>query len=232
MTDIDGNLPYQSYEKLRSTGVNYIKDQEMFLLLSLVYPLFLFCVQLLNLGFITGLLDFLVPVQPPPPPNGPNTPPPPQPIDTLIPTVVLLIFAVFAIFHFVFLLNWRQKMLMFEGQKRGIDRDEPGQTTVHLTELFYGIVEHMERTRVIFVLLNIAAIIYSYWLFGFFVQELRMLVIPAAPPVNVFMKFLNFLCQVGLIFYLFIQWKHFLRWNRKLQKIKDFEQKIYDEILS
>jgi hypothetical protein len=44
------------------------------------------------------------------------------------------------------------------------------------------------------------------------------------------MPWLNVILQVLLIIYLFINWRHFIRWNKKLTKLKDLERQIYKEL--
>jgi len=40
----------------------------------------------------------------------------------------------------------------------------------------------------------------------------------------------NLFTHLGLILYLLIEWKYFLDWYKKVNKLKTFERKIFEEL--
>jgi hypothetical protein len=94
--------------------------------------------------------------------------------------------------------------------------------------LFYSIIEFMEKARIFFILVNIAGLMYFIWGFDFFITG-----IPLSISLQTFAKitfYLNLVSFFILLLYLIYQWFHFVRWNKKLRQIKEFEKKINEEL--
>jgi hypothetical protein len=236
---------------LESFGLKYIKNQKRYLIISIIYPVLTIIVQIFNLIFVRTQ------ERSPPPllPGQIQAPPPPSPIDFLTPIIILIIFSLFAIFQGLFLIQWNRKIVEKENKQQqtndslSIDNNEDENFTnsqeinqdqknslaqsnassYGLSHLFYDIVNYMDNARIMFILMNIVFIIYLQWFIGYFVANLG--IIPPLYPTELFiMHYVNLLTQCCLILYLGFQWKHFLRWNHKLQRLRVYERQIYQEL--
>jgi hypothetical protein len=86
----------------------------------------------------------------------------------------------------------------------------------------------MRILKLTFIGLNIICAYYLIWFVGFFFIR-PPLPLPR-PPLHYIVQWLNIFSQIGLLFYLIFEWRHFYRWNKKLKELKEFERKIYLEI--
>ncbi len=220
------------YTQMERGGLNYIKNQRNYLILSAIVPLVCFLIQIINL-YIT----FIFFINRVPPETGPSRwPGNPFLIIDISTPIVILLFSLLALVHFIYLFSWRRKVSLYEQhKKKSIDiehEDEISDIHVTLTQLFYDIIDNMETIKKIFIALNVVVIFYLQWFFRFFLFELMRIVSPRME-LNLFrniMPWLNLFLQFLLIFYLIMNWKHFKHWNRKLNKLKDFEKRIYTEL--
>ncbi|MFX1567538.1 MAG: hypothetical protein ACFFCV_04130 [Promethearchaeota archaeon] len=197
-----------NFSRMERGGLNYIKNERNYLILSALVPIYIIIVQCINLGYIFTA-----------PPLNPLDPrPPPNIINVFTPISILLIISFFALVNFRYLLVWKNKVNLYEGKKTGKQKS--------LTSLFYDIIRSMEKIKIIFIIVNIISIYYFMW----FVLWVLRIVAPLHPPPPLHVNILNDLSLLGLLIYLILQWKHFIQWNRKLTQLKLFEQKIYSEI--
>lgn len=196
------------FSKIEKGGLNYIKNERNYLILSALVPIYIIIVQCINLGYIFTA-----------PPVNPFDPrPPTNPINAFTPIIILLVVSFFALVNFKYLLSWKGKVKSYEGKAPGKQKT--------LTSLFYDIVKNMETIRVIFIIVNIISFYYFIW----FILWNLSIMDPHHPPPPLHVNILNVLSQGGLLIYLIIEWRHFYQWNRKLSKLKKFEREIYKEL--
>lgn len=210
----------------KNGGLSYIKNQRNYLILNAIIPFYCIIVQFVNLLFTFLFIlrvDELLPEF-----GRPRTPL--FLIDGLTPSFLLLVFSIFAITNFIFLMRWRKKVNEYEGQQNEID---PLERNVSLTQLFYEIIDIMETLKKIFIGLNLIFAFYLQWFFRFFLIEFRRVTFqPQSPDLfrSSIMPWLNLSLLLLLLIYLAFNWRHFLKWNRKLSRLKDFEQQVYNEL--
>ncbi len=201
------NNSLDRFSKIEKGGLNYIKNERNYLIMSAFIPIFIIIVQCINLGYVFRA----------PPVNPLDPRPPVNPINVLAPIIILFVVSFFALVNFRYLLSWKRKVKSYEGKAPGKQKT--------LTSLFYDIVKNMETVRVIFIIVNIISIYYFIW----FILWALSITDPHNPPPPLHVNLLNILSQGGLIIYLIIEWRHFYQWNRKLSKLKKFEREIYKE---
>lgn len=196
------------FSKIEKGGLNYIKNERYYLIVSALVPIYIIIVQCINLGYILTA----------PPVNPLDPQPPVNPINAFTPIIILLVISFFALINFRYLLSWKGKVKTYEGKKPGKQKT--------LTSLFYDIIKNMETIRVIFIIVNIISFYYFIW----FILWALSIMDPHHPPPPLHVNILNGLSQGGLLIYLIIEWRHFYQWNRKLSKLKKFEREIYKEL--
>ena len=100
---------------------------------------------------------------------------------------------------------------------------------ISLTNLFYNIITDMQTIKIIFYIMNIVCLFYFQWFIRIIFGDLfirRIFISPQQTTIQI----LNFIAQIGLLFYMVFEWKHFIRWNKKLKKLSKLESKIYNEL--
>ena len=218
------------YSHLENAGLNYVKKQKNYLVISAVFPIYAIIIQIINLIFIIQLEAMK-------PPIGPN-PGGPDIFDITSPILIFLVISVFTLINSGFLIKWRNLVNYYEKYGKNLDkmpssREEDDNPTriVSLTQIFYDIVKTMERIRILFVILVIFCLYNSFWFFRFFFFRLDQIAPIHPPPIQQqFTAFLNLLSQVSLVIFLLFQWRHLHQWNKKLRELKTFERKIYEEL--
>jgi hypothetical protein len=204
----EDNASEEKFLKIERGGLNYIKNERNYLILSALVPIYIVIVQCINLGYIFTA-----------PPINPLDPQIPiNPINTITPIIILLIISFFALVNFGYLINWKGKVEIYE--------DKAPRKQKSLTSLLYDIVQSMKTIRVIFIIVNIISLYYLIW----FILWALSIMDPHHPPPPLHVNLLNGLSQGGLLIYLIIQWLHFIQWNRKLRQLKLFEKQIFHEI--
>ena len=133
------------FSKIEKNGLNYIKNERNYLILSALVPIYIIVVQCINLGYIF--------TAPPVIPLDPR--PPPDPIMVFTPIIILVVISFFALLNFGYLLSWKRKVKTYEGKIPNKQQT--------ITSLFYGIIKNMENIRVIFILVNIISFYYFIW---------------------------------------------------------------------
>ena len=197
-----------NFLKIERGGLNYIKNEWNYLIMSALVPIYIIIVQCINLAYIFTA-----------PPINPLDPRPPiNPINVFTPIIILLVISFFALVNFRYLISWKGKVKIYEGKASRKQKS--------LTSLFYDIVKNMKTIRVIFIIVNIISLYDFIW---FLLWALSILD-PYHPPPPLHVNILNGLSQGGLLIYLIIQWKHFIQWNRKLRQLKLLEEQIFHEI--
>ncbi|MHA1725451.1 MAG: hypothetical protein ACTSXH_11495 [Promethearchaeota archaeon] len=228
-----------SLDKAEKGGLNYINKEKSYLKISMIFPLYSLCIIIINIIFIFIGSIYLR-----------YTPHPPTFKLTLeqkifiglmimIPSLVFVILIIFSILQFIFLGRWKSKIneyttlyaeLKSKQEQNEDDFDDKTTTsTTTLTTLFYDVINHMEKIRVIFYIMNAFAIFYLWWsirIFGAIVYLLVEEIIKYFP----LMFFLNFSSSIVLIISLIYMWIHFKRWYRKLKNLRKFENTIAREL--
>lgn len=225
--DINGAL----YTQMERGGLNYIKNKRNYLILSAIVPLLSFFIQIMNL-YMTFFFFINRDPSKPFPSRWPWNPF--LIIDIISPIVLLLLFSLLASVHFIYLFRWKKKVNRYEEHQKNAIATQEGISDIHvtLTQLFYDIIDNMETIKKIFIALNVVVIFYLQWFFRFFRFELMKIVSPRVE-INFFrstMPWMNLFLQLLLIFYLFMNWRHFKRWSKKLNRLKEFEKQIYSEL--
>ncbi|QEE17954.1 hypothetical protein DSAG12_03792 [Promethearchaeum syntrophicum] len=218
------------YQDIETNGLKYIQKQKQYLILTAIFPIYAIIIQIFNLFAILNRIPL-------PPPNQPGIPvlEPRSLYEILTPVIIFLVISSFALLKFIFLCIWKKKVHQYEHYKGLIKSEEISDVnkkntpSITLTQLFYDIVAHMQRVRVIFILLNIVFILYIQWSIGFLLTFFGVTTNPNPPPVDIF-HLLNAIGEFGLIFYMLFEWIHFTKWNRKIRNLVKFEKKIYNEI--
>jgi hypothetical protein len=191
-------------------SVNYIKKEQIYLLWSGIFPVYSICVNLVNFSFILiAILNNWILIR--------------RLVDILIPIVMFFLITIFSTIQFIFLIKWKNQFNRFQQAP-----SKPTHKRVSLTDLFYSIIEFMEKARVFFLLVNLAGLMYFVWGFDFFITG-----IPLSTSLRIFAQvtwYLNIISFFVLLLYLLYQWYHFVKWNKKLRKIKEFEKKISEEL--
>jgi len=213
------------FTQIEKEGLNYIKNHRNYLIVSSIFPIYLILIQVLNFIFILRL-------EAQKPSSGSDSP---TLLDVLTPIIIMFIIGIFSLIVFLFLFSWKKKVLKYKNQQISLDNfsfSEPDTTfpehNIPLTKLFYDIIDNMRILKLTFIGLNIICAYYLIWFVGFFFIR-PPLPLPR-PPLHYIVQWLNIFSQIGLLFYLIFEWRHFYRWNKKLKELKEFERKIYLEI--
>ncbi len=213
------DLPFIA--QIDKLGIDYIKKEQKYLMFSGLYPIIVAFIQIYNIILLLSRWDLK-------PPSMPNRQPPL--IDLLTPYIIMLILSVFACIFFIFLIMWRRKINKFSHINQISNSEGDGDAnSSSLIRIFYDIINFMNNAKIIFIFMNIIFIFYLQWLIRFILVGLHVLM-PMERPPTIFIQIVNTFAQIGLIPYLLYEWKHFLKWNKKLQKISSFERKIFNEI--
>ena len=218
------------YSKMEKGGLNYIKKEENYLVISIVFPIFTIITQVLNLIFML-LLEAMKP------PTGPK-PEGPLPIDKFTSIFIFLIIALIALINSMYLIQWKQKIHSYEDFVEKFTDISSFQETndfpknnVSLTRIFYDIIKSMERLRIVFLGLNLICVYYFVWFFGFLIIRREALIPPFPHPIfSEIVAVLTIISLFVLIIYIAFEWRHFYGWNKKLTKLRQFEKKVYKEI--
>ena len=88
-----------NFSRIEEGGLNYIKNERNYLIMSALMPIFILIVQCINLGYIFSA-----------PPINPSDPLPPNPVNVITPIVILIIISFFALVNFSYLINWKEKV--------------------------------------------------------------------------------------------------------------------------
>ena len=216
------------YTKMEKGGLKYIKHQRNYLIFSALFPIFFIVIQVINFIFIRSLRMSKFP----PRPEFRQ----PLLIDFFTPIFIFLVIFVFTLMNFVFLVSWNKNVHRYEKYQEKIftnstvmPNNEFPEEKITLTILFYKIIQNMKIIRIIFIGFNLICAYYFIWFIGFFLMRFGSDT-PLYPNIQMVTRLLNIIWQVGLIFYLIFEWRHFYRWNKKLKKLKEFEKKIYKEL--
>ncbi|MHA1585439.1 MAG: hypothetical protein ACTSVU_06695 [Promethearchaeota archaeon] len=200
------------FKEISNDTLRYIEKQNGLFLSSAIFPLILGIISILNI--------YLISTQSPLPPIPPIHPIPSL-FDRLIPFFLGLLIACIGIIHFIILLLWKKNYRSYHDQSKSSDN-------VPLTRLIYNIIDYINWARIMFIILNIVVLIYSQWFVRFLMNLLAPN--PHIPPPSLFTQIINISSNILLIVYLVIEWIHFLRWNKKLKHLSEFEKHIYQDL--
>lgn len=210
-------------------GLSYIKNQRNYLIINAIVPIYCIIVQAFNLLFTLLFILKLGEIVP----EFKRAKTPFFLIDALTPSLLFLVFIIFSIINLYFLLKWRKIVYQYEYQQQNPDLAEGNVT---LTHLFYNIIDIMENLKKAFFALNVFFVFYLQWFFRFFIDQLQVVLWRKGFPsldldsFRSIQTWLNLILQILLVIYLFMNWRHFIRWNKKLTKLKDLERQIYKEL--
>ena len=181
--DVERLKEYKSSEKgflrMERGGLNYIKNERNYLIISALLPIYIIIVQCFNLFYIFTAPS-INPLDPRPPLN---------PINVLTPIIILLIISFFAFLNLAYLITWKEKVKIYEGKAN--DKQKT------LTSIFYDIIKSMESIRYIFIIVNIVSFYYFIW----FILWALSIMDPLHPPPPFHVNVLNGLSQAGLLIY-------------------------------
>ena len=228
----NGNNPKKyfskgTYSRIEQGGLDYIQKKKWYLIISAVFPIYIFIVEILTTLFYLKSLEIEVEY------HG-------RVISYILTSSLGTMFIlVLLLFQFLFLLGWRRKLQFYLDQKESIhilendseilenDLNQREQR-VSLTKLFYGIVRHMEKVRTLFFLFNFLAlymIFSSTRIFWFNKRPFQMDNFGFGT-----MKWLKMTSSILILFYLGFEWFHFLKWNKKFTQLRAFEKRVYEEL--
>jgi hypothetical protein len=221
------------YVQMERGGLNYIKNKRNYLILSGIVPFLSLFVQIVNLYLTLDRLFFFWRYRDPSKPfhvfENPFLL-----IDFITPLIPFLLFSLLALVHFIYLFRWKKKVNRYEEhQKKAIaTQEEISDIHVTLTQLFYDIIDNMETIKKIFIALNVVVLLNLQWFFRFFLKELLAIISPRwyIKLLRGITPWMNLLLYALLLFYFIMNWRHFKRWNKKLNKLKKFEKQVYSEL--
>lgn len=228
-------------QDLRSGGLNYIHQQNRLVLIPVIFGIFTLIVQGFNIFFVIGMGGFN---RPPPVPDGPVIPGdthPPPPFDLATPAIIFLIFAIFLLIKVFFLIYLRKMTYAFEHKTKRIlpakleypsvsesESDSPESNDLTMTKVFYTIIDHMNLIQKLSICLYLVFILYLQWYIRYFIDLFGLFPAALSSFENI-MHMLNFINQIGLLFYLIFDIYQYAHWYKKLQKIQVFERSISQE---
>lgn len=86
----------------------------------------------------------------------------------------------------------------------------------------YNQIENKFFLFTFYLNLHVICLFYLQWLIRFVLVQLHVMK-SIDPKPQLLIQILNSIVQLGLIPYMIYEWKHFRKWNVKLQKIEKFE---------
>lgn len=194
--------------------INYVSRERRYLFFAVLVPFLSLPVNILNLRLIIiAWINNLLPIE--------------RLIDISLPLELALVLSIFMWIQLGFLHRWRKMYQQYTEHKREKVAMNNAENGPSLTNLFYSIVEHMEKGRIIFYIIGVIFIIYALWGLDFF-----FIGFPNSIPskiyritwwANVFAYALN-----GI--YIIQQALHFLNWNKKIKKISELEKATFMEL--
>ena len=214
------------YTKIAGESIRYIQTEKRYLILSIVFPIFIMVFQIVN--FILEIVSLykldMLPTEPK------------YLFDLIAPVIIFVVFSIFILIYLSYLLKWNSKVKIYTMNREQIIQNsvtsgsvENSEEFVSLSQIFYDIINHMRNIRLLFYALNIVSVLYSIMLFRVLLGEFRLIV------TRVFLFkipwiILNSIAFIAIIVYLIYQWKFYLKWNKKLVKLDEFERRVYDEL--
>ena len=213
------------YAEIANDSIRYILSEKRYVIISIILPLIIILCQIAN--FVLVILAFRA--------SDRTSPRPPPVFDLITPVFIFTIVTIFMLVHIFYLIKWNFKVKKYSERRElaiknsiaenGVKSDE----FVSLSQIFYDIVNHMRNIRFIFIALNFVSILYLTWIIRQLLMRL-LIIVHRDPPFPLPWFILNSVVLVALIIYLGFQWKHFLKWNRKLSKLDEFERRVYQEL--
>jgi hypothetical protein len=224
-----------SFPQLSTLGLEYLRRQRHYLIISLFYPFFTIVLQVFNTIFIIDVLNrFAGPL------GGPSSPvhfQAPPLVDVLTPSIILIVLAIVAFVKLTYVFKLRKKVGAFEKQPRQdtfkeADLDEgtpnsPEEPEVALTDLFYDLADHIELLQKISIIFYIGCCVYLEWFIRYFL--LQFTAFHMLPLFHNVVFWLNFADFIALILFLIVDVRQFVRWRKKLKRLHQYERRIYAE---
>ncbi|MHA1867381.1 MAG: hypothetical protein ACTSVB_08550 [Candidatus Heimdallarchaeaceae archaeon] len=214
--EIDKRKEFENISSLEKTGVKYLLKESHFLKLSVLIPLFVLLVQLINVVFII--------LFPPPPPQF-------RPFN-LIPLLIMIIISFVIIIHYITVQSWNREIqhylefqkLHLEKKSELFEKQRASTSTYSLSKIMYRTIEHIKKFKWSFIAINFIFLFYLYWVVRGFINRSDV----HSPPFP--LHILNIISQFLLFVYLLLQWNFTLRWIKKEKKLKELEKTIASEL--
>ncbi len=216
-----------SLDKIDKWGLNYIRKTRFYLELSAFFPIYIVIVGIINFVFLTYVNITSIESQKV------------IPIHAIIVFTSFVLIFVFSLLQFLFLRKWNIKIKEYNKRiKTDNNRifnyeDEKNHKNLankpSLTDIFYDVLNHMEKIRILFIFLNIVSIIYIFYNIMIFIRLFVFLKAPIIMTFNI-IRYLNISVAIVLVSYLIYMWYHFTKWNIKLKKIKNYEKMVTREL--
>lgn len=202
----------KKYKSLLKGSIDYIKKEQFYLLWSGIFPTYFIGVNLVNFSFIIlAIIKNWILIR--------------RLVDIIVPLIVFLLVTVFSIIQFVFLNKWK---IEFDAYQRKRIHEKKQVPSTSLTNIFYEIISYMDKSKLSFILLNAAALAYIGWGIDFFIIGISLSL--NLENFALATWYLNGITFLLLLVYMGYQWFHFIKWNKKLSIIKQFEQYIAEEL--
>ncbi len=239
MTKLNDNSGMDLMEKIEKGGLTYIKKEQSYIKFSTIFPIYSLLIIIMTLIFIILGAIFMKQGQHPPMPDIPLEQVIIISMIILIPACIFIALFIFSLFQLIFLKKWKTKVQEYDKFKdlnsddnievlKGKKKSEyQGKTT--LTNLFYDIINYLEKIRVIFIIINVLSFFYLWWSFRIFALIIHFLV-KESVPFFLFFFYFNLSGVIVLLVYLIYMWYHFKRWYKKLKSLKNYEKKIAKEL--
>ncbi len=217
-----------SIDKIDKWGLNYIRKTRFYLKISAILPIYTIIIGIINLGFLIYLYTISTESHKVIPIHG------------IIVFICFISILLISLLQFLFLRKWNLKIKVYnkmikiekndnsnvldENINKNIKMDE-----MSLTDIFYEVINHMEKIRKLFIILNIFSAIYIFYNSLMFV---RLFIFIKKAFILIFqtIRYLNLSVAIVLIIYLIYMWHHYIKWNKKLKKLKNYEIMISQEL--
>lgn len=228
-------------------GNSFVRAQKMRLKWSIIFPV---CNFLIQMGIIFNALLHL----PPPGPPRDELIRPPTLLQLITPALLLLIISLFAFVQYYQWVKLNNQFIHFKSQETQFEKmiqsspsleeeeneikennnqiglEHPAGPFITLSQIFYSNRSRIELIRAFFIfilILGIFSILYFAQLIAFDLRLIPPGPIPVPPPI---LHVLDYVVQIGLIIYLYVQWKMICWWNYRFSQFDALEKQIHDEV--
>ncbi|MBY8983046.1 MAG: hypothetical protein KGD57_08865, partial [Candidatus Lokiarchaeota archaeon] len=208
-------------------GLNYIKKTRFYLKISAILPIYMIIIGIINLGFLSYMYIISIESRKV------------IPIHAIVVFTSFFLIFLFSLLQFLFLRKWKLKIREY-GKKIKLEKKDASDVSddksknmvsikISLTDIFYDVVNHMEKIKILFIIINFFSAIYIFYNFMIFI---RLVIFVKKATLMTFetLRYLNLSVSIVLILYLIYMWYHFTKWNKKLKKLKNYEKMIGQEL--
>lgn len=216
-----------SLDRIDEWGLNYIKKTRFYLKISAILPIYMIIIGIINLGFLSYMYIISIESRKV------------IPIHAIVVFTSFFLIFLFSLLQFLFLRKWKLKIREY-GKKIKLEKKDASDVSddksknmvsikISLTDIFYDVVNHMEKIKILFIIINFFSAIYIFYNFMIFI---RLVIFVKKATLMTFetLRYLNLSVSIVLILYLIYMWYHFTKWNKKLKKLKNYEKMIGQEL--